>query len=226
MQAPSDRNTTVEISSHGFRDEVMTAARPVVFLVNDDAGVMDTLKRLVPSLGYDLEMYSDGPVFLDGLSIDTGGCVLLDVRMAVPSGGNLLVELTKRKYPLPVVVMAGYGDLQTAVQAMKDGAYDFLQKPFDEPVLVKTIKTAVARGQKAFEEAYSESELQQRFDRLTLREAEVLDLIVSGESNNKIAVKLDVSKKTIENHRFKIMDKIKANSLASLIKLSMKACRN
>ena len=192
---------------------------PVVYVVDDDPAVLDSVRWLVESVDLKVETYPSGRDFLDSYQPHQPGCLIADVRMPGMSGLELQQELSARGYGIPVIIITGHGDLPMAIQAMKDGAYDFIQKPFGDQALIDTVQKAVEQNLATSMERLFLQDIQERLNKLTPREKEVLDQVVAGEPNKRIAGTLGVSEKTVEAHRSKVMEKMQAKSLANLIKM-------
>ena len=190
-----------------------------VFVVDDDAAMRDSLRWLVESIDLPVRTFKNAAAFLDEYSPDQPGCLVVDVRMPGMSGLELQEQLIAREISLPVIVISGHADVPMAVRAMKGGAVDFLQKPFDDQVLIERINNAIGRDRRARQNGLRQTDLAALFDRLTPREREVMELVVSGKANKQIAAILDRSEKTVEHHRAHVMRKMEAGSLAELVKL-------
>ncbi len=197
----------------------MEEHKPTVFVVDDDPAVRDSLRWLLASVDLDVETYASAPEFLDAYDPDKPGCVLVDVRMPGMSGLELQEELASRSTKLPVIIITGHSDVQMAVRAMKGGAFDFIEKPFNDQALLDLVQKALERNRETIEAQVEHEHIQRRFDLLSPRERQVLDLIVSGEPNKRIAFNLGLSEKTVEAHRARVMEKTEAGSLADLVKM-------
>lgn len=193
---------------------------PTVFVVDDDAAVCDSLTWLIKSAGLPVETYDSARAFLAHYRPDRPGCLVLDLRMPGMSGIELQERLARQEMSLPVIIITGHGDVPTAVKAMRAGAVDLLEKPFDGEVLLKSIRKALERDARNRHDWALWSEAADRLAALTSREHEVLELIVAGKSNKETAAELDVSPKTIEAHRGHIMHKVGVRSLAELVHLA------
>jgi FixJ family two-component response regulator len=198
----------------------MNEAAPIVFVVDDDPIVCASMKRLIRSLGLDVQTFSSAQDFLDATRHDAPGCLVLDVRLPDLSGLDLQQELAKANIELPIIFVTGHADIPMSVRAMKAGAVEFLTKPFREQDLLEAIQHGIAQHRAARERRAAISELQQRLDSLTPREHEVFFLVVSGLLNKQIADHLGASEKTIKIHRGQLMRKMQANSLADLVRMS------
>jgi FixJ family two-component response regulator len=193
--------------------------KPLVYLVDDDAALRDSLRWLLEAAGHGVVSHACAEDFLDSYDPAQPGCLVLDIRMPGMSGLELQDELARRGYPIPIIFITGHGDVPTAVSAVKKGAIQFLEKPFNDQVLLGFIDNAFAADARARAEADGQRSFEERLARLTQREREVLDDIVSGLRNREIAEKLGVSIKTVEAHRAKVMQKTGAASLAELVQL-------
>lgn len=192
---------------------------PTVFVVDDDDAVRRFLRGLIASVGLRVEDYASAADFLAGFEPDTPGCLLLDIRMPGMSGLELQRELADRSVRLPIIILTGHADVQVAVHAMKAGAIDFVEKPFNNEFLLNRIQTAVAASVDTYGAHVKQAAIKHRIDRLTPRERQALDLVVAGETNKGIASNLDISEKTVEIHRAKMMEKMQAKSLAELVRM-------
>lgn len=194
---------------------------PIVWIVDDDEAMRSSLKWLIESVGMRVESFSSAGAFLDRHYPGRFGCLLLDVRMPGMSGLELLDHLRKEQMLPPAIIITGHGDVPMAVRAMKAGAVDFIEKPFNDEVLLDSIRRAVMAEE---ERRVSSSELARivdRIDHLTPRENEVMMMVTNGKSNKEIASNLGVSAKTIEAHRARVMEKMQAGSLAELVRMVM-----
>ena len=192
---------------------------PTVFVVDDDEAVRRFLGGLIASVGLRIEAYASAREFLDAFEPGAPGCLLLDIRMPGMSGLELQKELAEREVRLPVIILTGHGDVQVAVHAMKAGAVDFIEKPFNNELLLDRIQKAVAESVEADGVRVKHDEITSRIELLTPRERQVMDLVVAGETNKGVARCLDISEKTVEIHRARTMDKMRAKSLADLVKM-------
>ena len=197
----------------------------VVFVVDDDEAVRDSLGLLLRSVGHRTELFDSANAFLEAFDAGRRGCLVLDVRMPGMSGLDLQRELSRRGAQLPIVFITGHGDVPMAVRAMQDGAVDFLEKPFKEQDLLDRISGALAIGSRRRRESDEEAAIADRHASLTPREREVLDLVVEGIANKVIASRLGASRRTIEIHRANVMRKMEADSLAHLVRMTMRLRR-
>jgi FixJ family two-component response regulator len=192
---------------------------PTVFVIDDDKAVRHFLRGLIASVNLRVEAYASAQEFLAAYRSSSPGCLLLDIRMPGMSGLELQQELGVRGIDLPVIVLTGHGNVQVAVHAMKAGAVDFIEKPFNNELLLDRVQKAVAKSVDTYEDRIKRDEILNRRKLLTPRERQVLDLVVAGESNKGIARHLHISEKTVEIHRAHVMGKMRAKSLADLVKI-------
>lgn len=192
---------------------------PTVYVVDDDHAVRDSLSWLIGSINLDVEMYSNADSFLQACQPSHPGCLVLDVRMPGKSGLDMQEDLLDRGITLPVIMITGHADVPMAIRAMKAGALDFVEKPFNDQVLLERIQEAIVLDAAARQQAGRRLLIDSRIILLTRREREVMDYVVSGRSNKQIADDLGVSIKTIEAHRANMMVKMSANSLSKLVEM-------
>ena len=197
------------------------ATEATVFVVDDDEAMRNSLRWLVESEGLSVETYGSAAAFLDAYYPGRAGCVLLDVRMAGMSGLELQEYLRSHQILIPVIVITGHGDVSMAVQAMKSGALDFIEKPFSDELLLGSIHRALGFDEERRRRQEGRAELASRLAHLTPREREVMDMVTEGKSNKEIAFDLGVSAKTVEAHRAKVMEKMEARSLAELVRMAL-----
>ena len=202
----------------------MTAKIPsqVVFVVDDDASMRDAISRLLNAVGLTVQTFASAREFLNGKLPDVAGCVVLDVRLPGLSGLDLQREMVERGIHIPVVFITGHGDIPMSVQAMKAGAVEFLTKPFRDQDLLDAVRSGILLDRKEREERAELAELRDCVRQLTQREQEVMSLVVSGLLNKQIALQLGTSEKTIKIHRSQVMRKMRAHSLAHLVRISQK----
>ena len=194
----------------------MSDQEPIVFVVDDDEAVRESLQWLINSVDVEVRTFASANEFLDFDLPARPGCLIVDVRRPGRSGLELQRQRADRAINLPVIVITGHGDVEMAVRAMKAGAYDFIQKPFNDQVLLDRIQAALDQNAQQSEEIAERHGIMAQLAELTGRERQVLDGIVDGESNRHIATRLGLSEKTIEFHRSKVMRKMEASSLADL----------
>ena len=195
---------------------------PRVHIVDDDEAMRDSLKWLLESRGLEVELYSSAEEFLRVFNSDFCGCLVLDVRMPGMSGPDLHEHLQARGSTLPVIFITGHGDVPMAVSALKRGAADFIEKPFNDQDMVGLIEACMKQDRAAAAKRAESASVAQRRDSLTQREQEVLALVVAGKLNKQIADELGISIKTVEVHRSRVMQKMGANSVAELVQLALK----
>ena len=196
----------------------MTSAS-VVFVVDDDPSVRASLKFLVSTVGLQVESFDSAEAFLNKKPPDGPSCLVLDVRLRGMSGLDLQRELAARGLRIPIVFITGHGDIPMSVRAMKAGAVEFLSKPFRDQDLLDAIRAALERDRARRDQEKEVTELQQRFESLTLRQREVTAMVVSGFLNKQIADELGTAENTVKVHRSRAMEKMRAKSLADLIKM-------
>ncbi|MGI9342025.1 MAG: response regulator transcription factor [Gammaproteobacteria bacterium] len=192
-----------------------------VFIVDDDAAVRDSLSLLLKSVGIKASAYASGDEFLDAYQPDWAGCILLDIRMPGISGMEVQRRLVERDCTLPIIFITGHGDIPMAVEAMHLGAHDFVQKPFHDQELLDRIQVALNANREQQDDIELKRSVKERFDSLTPRESEVMSAVVKGHANKVIAMDLDLSQRTVEIHRARVMEKMQVRSLAELVKLSV-----
>ena len=201
----------------------MTNKNVTIHIIDDDPSMLNYLSELVHSINYKSKTYSSANNFLDTYADDGFGCLILDLRLPGISGLELHQQLPHNKIDLPVIMISGFGDISTAVRAMKSGVLDFLEKPFKGQDLLDRIHNAISQHKIIREKNNSQDKAQGLIGSLTKREKEVMELVVTGELNKNIAKKLGISVKTVEVHRASVMDKMKVNSVADLVRLTLDA---
>ena len=193
--------------------------KATVFVVDDDQAMRNSLKWLIESVGMQVESFSSADEFLAQYQPGRAGCLVLDVRMPGMSGLDLQEHLAERNILTPVVIITGHGDVPMAVRAMKGGAIDFIEKPFNDEVLLDAIRRAITYEEQQRSHHSEHLQIQERLSNLTPREQEVMAMVTEGRSNKEIANALGVSAKTIEAHRARVMEKMQAGSLAELVRM-------
>ena len=196
---------------------------PIVFVVDDDQAIRSSLKWLIESVGLQVEAYASADEFMRSYYPGRAGCLLLDVRMPGMSGLELQEHFARNDIHIPIIIITGHGDVPMAVRAMKAGAIDFIDKPFNDELLLESIRNALTVDQQQRELQSRRAEIAARLDHLTPREHEVMEMVTEGRSNKEIAMDLGVSAKTVEAHRARVMEKMGAGSLAELVRMVMAA---
>ncbi|HEY4371315.1 MAG TPA: response regulator FixJ [Burkholderiales bacterium] len=199
------------------------SAKPLIHIVDDDEAMRDSLAWLLDNERYAVHTYASGEDFLERYAPGRPACVILDIRMPGISGVEVHERLVRRGAATPVIFVTGHGDVPMAVEAIKRGAFDFIEKPFSETKLMAIIERALEDDEKRADETSVQSDVAQRLAKLSPREREVLDLVVAGKMNKTIADAMNISIKTVEAHRAKVMDKMGAKSLAELVQLVVQA---
>jgi FixJ family two-component response regulator len=198
----------------------MSESDPIVFVVDDDASVRDAVQRLIASVGLRVQTFGSTREFLNGKRPEAPACLVLDVRLPDASGLELQRDLAAAHIRIPIIFITGHADVPMSVRAMKAGAVEFLTKPFRGQELLDAIQEAIAKDRVAWDERAQMAELRARYDSLTAREKEVLTLVASGLLNKQIGAELGTSELTIKTHRGHVMQKMGADSLADLVKMS------
>jgi len=206
-----------------FSDYLTASSQPLgtVFVVDDDEAVRDSVRWLLESSNYKVELFDSGESFMTHYQPDQVGVLLLDVRMNGMSGLEVQDHLIARKSDLPVIMLTAYGDVQMAVTALKKGAVDFIEKPFDHAALRQLVEKMLVEANRRRTQNEREISGQQKMAKLTPRERQVLERIVSGRLNKQIADDLGISIKTVEAHRASIMDKTASGTVADLMRVVM-----
>lgn len=191
----------------------------LIYIVDDDEAVRDSLSILIESAGYDVKAFDLALAALDRCRVQRPDCILSDVRMPGMDGIEFQEKLTENGIDAPVVIMTGHGDVRLAVRAMKAGALDFVEKPFDDQAILGSIDEAISKSRASLRPKPINPELAARLESLTAREREVLDLLVVGDPNKVIAYRLQISPRTVEIHRARVMEKMQAKSLPELVRM-------
>jgi len=194
----------------------MTRYTGTVFIVDDDDDFRDSMQWLLESDNLPVQSFSSARDFLSNYKGDKG-CMLLDVRMPEINGLALQQIMLERDIRLPIVVLSGHGDIPMAVTAMKNGAIDFLEKPFDDEVLIPLVQNALIKADEMFADRQQQEQVRKQYETLSRREREVMTLVVAGKANREIAEELGISPKTVEVHRSRVMSKMRAESLPELV---------
>jgi len=192
-----------------------------VFVVDDDQAVLDSLGMLLRSMKIGCQLFAAAQDFLDAYQVDWQGCIVLDIRMPGMSGMELHRHLVDQHSTMPVIFVTGHGDVPMAVEAMHNGAFDFIQKPYRDQDLLDRINQALTWDEEHRSQEDRKRELMERYQSLTPREREVMECVVRGLANKVIAMDLDLSQRTVEIHRARVMEKMHARSLAELVRMSM-----
>jgi FixJ family two-component response regulator len=199
-----------------------TTATPIVFVVDDDISVRESLELLIRSAGYDAELFGSAQEFLSRSRQYAPSCLILDVNLPDLNGLDLQKRVADHQADMPIIFITGYGDVPITVKAMKAGAVEFLTKPFNNDALLDAIGSAIARSEAALTSQAEVRELRDSYASLSRREREVLSLVVSGKLNKQIGAELGISEITVKAHRGQVMKKMKAHSLADLVRMSEK----
>jgi FixJ family two-component response regulator len=197
----------------------MTTAKPIVFVVDDDAWVRESLETLIQDQGWQSETFATAQEFLDRPRAFTPGCLVLDISLPGLNGLELQKRMAERT-DLPIIFITGHGDIPMSVGAMKAGAVEFLTKPFNDEVLLMAIRQALERSRVALAREAEMQELREHYASLTPRERDVMALVVSGLLNKQAAGELGITESTVKAHRGQLMQKMKANSVADLVKMT------
>jgi two-component system, LuxR family, response regulator FixJ len=197
----------------------MRTVPSTVFVVDDDPAVRESLHWLIESVGLAVKTYGTANEFLEQYNPNIQGCLVLDVRMPGLSGLDLQERLTSKHIEIPTIVITGHADVPMAIRAIKAGALDFIEKPFNDQVLLERIGQALALDAKIRQNQSELAEIAGRLESLTSREREVMQMVVDGKPNKIIADRLGVSQKTVEVHRASVMKKMQVDSLAELVRL-------
>ncbi|WP_232831175.1 response regulator transcription factor [Peristeroidobacter agariperforans] len=201
--------------------KVENPSKPVVYIVDDDDGMRRAVSTLLTTIGHSTIAYASPTEFLAKYDPSKPSCLVLDVRMPEMSGLEVQQQLNRSGSMLPVILITGHGDVPMAVQAMKDGAFDFLQKPFRDEDLLDRIRRALQQDAENRRSVQRHADLRQRANSLTPREREVMAMVVDGRANKVIAIDLGLSERTVEIHRANVMEKMAASSVAHLVKMHL-----
>jgi FixJ family two-component response regulator len=194
---------------------------PTVFIVDDDQEVREAIQLLMESVGLTARSFDSAQAYLEQFDPTRPGCLVLDVRMKGMSGLDLQQRLTQAPIHPPVIVITGHGDVPMAVRAVKAGAVDFIEKPFNDQTLLDAVHRAFDQDARNRGQASRLADIQERLTRLTPREREILDQVIAGKRNKVIAIDLGISQSTVEAHRAKVMEKMEARTLSDLMRMMM-----
>lgn len=200
----------------------MAEEKPVVFVVDDDQGVRESVRILMRSIGVDAETFSSADDFLGEYDPNRPGCIVLDVRMPGMSGLELQERLVALGSPLPIIFVTAHGDVPMAVEAVKAGAMDFVQKPFRDQEIIDKIQDAFAENAQTRDRLRDRKRINEKIASLTPREREVMGMVVEGKANKVIAIDLGLSQRTVEIHRARVMTKMEADSVSQLVQMVMR----
>ena len=201
----------------------MIMATSIVHVIDDDDALRDSLSFLLGTVRLNVKTYESAEAFLAALPDANSGCIITDVRMPDMSGVDLLRKLNELQIALPVIIITGHGDVQLAVEAMKIGAADFIEKPFDDEVLLNAVRAALDRWEDKSREISERSSYVEKLEALSSRERDVLEGLIAGKANKVIAFDLGISPRTVEIYRANVMTKTGANSLPELVRMAMLA---
>lgn len=192
-----------------------------IFIVEDDDAVRESLQLMLETHDYRVQTFASGQTFMSAFHADMRGCIVLDIRMPGMDGMAVQDALIERHCVMPIIFVTGHGDVELAVEAMKKGALDFIQKPYDEDELLLKINKALQLEQENVEQLVEKHEILGRLETLTPREREIMEKMIEGHANKVIAIDLDISQRTVEIHRSRVMHKMGTHSLAHLVKMVM-----
>jgi FixJ family two-component response regulator len=205
---------------HEMGSSSMSTTKPIVFVVDDDKWVRESLETLIQDEGWQSETFATAQDFLDRPRAFTPSCLVLDISLPGLNGLELQKRVAVERSDIPIIFITGHGDIPMTVGAMKAGAVEFLTKPFNDEVLLTAIRQALERSRLALAREAERQELRDRFASLTPRERNVMALVVSGLLNKQVAGELGITESTVKAHRGQVMQKMKANSVADLVKMS------
>jgi len=205
---------------HEVGSSPMATAKPIVFVVDDDVWIRESLQTLLQDEGWQPETFASAQEFLDRPRPLTPNCLVLDVSLPGLDGLELQKRIAAERTDMPIIFITGHGDIPMSVGAMKAGASEFLTKPFSDEVLLTAIRQALERSRLALTQQATKQELRDRYASLTPREQDVMRLVVSGLLNKQVADELGITESTVKAHRGQVMQKMKANSLADLVKMT------
>jgi len=192
-----------------------------IFVVDDDEGMRKGVRFLLRAAGYQVECFDSAQAFLEGYQPVDRGCAMLDIRMPGMSGLELQEELRRRNINVPVVIVTAYGNVPMAVRAMRGGAFDIIEKPFEGEELIDRLERAMDEAADTKMAEQSLADIEQRVNALTRRERQIMEMVVAGMLSKQIAAELNIAPKTVDNHRANLMDKMRADTVADLVRMAM-----
>lgn len=198
----------------------MPSNTPTVVVVDDDVSVRESLELLIQNEGWQAALFESAQEFLTQLPTVVPSCLILDVNLPDLSGLDIQQRISDEKSATPIIFITGYGDIPTSVRAMKAGAAEFLTKPLDDEIMIQAIRDAVLRGEANLKREGAQRQLQERFDSLTKREREVMNLVVKGLMNKQVGFELDISEITVKAHRGRVMEKMHATTFVDLVNMA------
>lgn len=219
-------DTRTRRQGHATHGSIAVSSTPTVYIVDDDNDIRQSLMLWLGMRGYRTQGFADGEEFLAALKPEARGCAIVDVRLKDSDGLELHSRMREKGVKLPVLFVTGHGDVATARTALKAGAFDFIEKPFDNERLAELVGNAVAEDRSRWEDANQAARLQQRLDRLTQRERQVMEHVVAGLHNREIAQELGISPRTVEVYKARMMDKLDVQRVADLVKLAVSSMRS
>ncbi len=199
----------------------MDSISPTVFVVDDDEAICRSLRLLIEEIGLNVETFHNAHDFLEAYDPAKPGCLILDVRMTGMSGLELQSEVRQMCVDLPIIIITGHSDVPMAVQAMKAGAFDFIEKPFRDQVLLDSVQRAIDYNAQAQRERAKRTDVETKLSQLTQRERQIMDLLVTGKPNKVIAYELGINQKTVDFHRANILEKMRVDSVVELVRFTL-----